>query len=277
MEDQITRHIASDAPRVLVVDGSKVTRMMIEQVLRQQLPSAVVTCCENGAAATRALDKGLVDLITTALDLPDMDGIALARHVRENSPQAYIPIVVISGNVQERLESAGMTGDVTDYFDKALGFRALAEFISGYVAPVERAEGRVLYLEDSRVVAMATRRMLEKYGFSVQHVTTVRDAVAAIDAARAEGTSVADIVLTDVYLKDGENGRDLLDKLRGEYGYARGDLPVLVMTADDNPANQSALLKAGANDLVHKPVEERLLVTKLSFQLRVARGRHKSH
>ena len=69
----------------------------------------------------------------------------------------------------------------------------------------------------------------------------------------------------------------LFDKLRGEYGYGRGDLPVLVMTADDNLSNQSALLRAGANDLVHKPVEERLLVTKLSFQLRVARGRHKSH
>jgi len=277
MDDQITRHIASDAPRVLVVDGSKVTRMMIEHVLRQQMPRAVVMSCDTGACAARALEEGIVDLITTALDLPDMDGIAFAKHVRENSPQAYIPIVVISGNVQERLESAGMSDDVTDYFDKGLGFRALAEFISGYVAPVDSAEGKVLYVEDSKVVAMATRRMLEKYGFTVQHVTSVKDAVIAIDAARAEGREFADIVLTDVYLKDNENGRDLLDKLRGEYGYGRGDLPVLVMTADDNLGNQSALLRAGANDLVHKPVEERLLVTKLSFQLRVARGRHKLH
>jgi len=43
------------------------------------------------------------------------------------------------------------------------------------------------------------------------------------------------------------------------------------MTGDDNPANQAALLRAGANDLVHKPIEERLLVNKLQFQLRVAR------
>jgi DNA-binding response OmpR family regulator len=34
--------------------------------------------------------------------------------------------------------------------------------------------------------------------------------------------------------------------------------------------NQAALLKAGANDLVEKPVEERLLMTKLLFQLRVS-------
>jgi len=43
------------------------------------------------------------------------------------------------------------------------------------------------------------------------------------------------------------------------------------MTGDDNPRNQAALLRAGANDLVHKPIEERLLITKLQFQLRVAR------
>ena len=38
-----------------------------------------------------------------------------------------------------------------------------------------------------------------------------------------------------------------------------------------NPDNQSELLRAGANDLVLKPIEERLLITKTLFQLRVAR------
>ena len=43
------------------------------------------------------------------------------------------------------------------------------------------------------------------------------------------------------------------------------------MTGDANRDNQSDLLRAGANDLVLKPIEERLLVTKALFQLRVAR------
>jgi CheY-like chemotaxis protein len=78
-----------------------------------------------------------------------------------------------------------------------------------------------------------------------------------------------DLVLTDVYLKGGLTGKELLEHVRGPYGYSKGLLPILVMTADDNPANQAALLRAGANDLVSKPVEERLLITKLLFQLRV--------
>jgi CheY-like chemotaxis protein len=46
---------------------------------------------------------------------------------------------------------------------------------------------------------------------------------------------------------------------------------VLVMTGDANRDNQSQLLREGANDLVLKPIEERLLVTKTLFQLRVSR------
>jgi CheY-like chemotaxis protein len=152
----------------------------------------------------------------------------------------------------------------------SLGFAALAQFIHGYIAPVTKAQGEVLYVEDSKVVALATRRMLEKYGLKVNHVTSVEDALAMVETARAVSRPPADIVLTDVYLKGGLTGKELLETLRGEMGYTRGNLPVLVMTADDNPKNQSALLRAGANDLVHKPVEERLLITKLLFQLRVA-------
>ena len=80
------------------------------------------------------------------------------------------------------------------------------------------------------------------------------------------------MVLTDVYLKSGLTGKDLLQTVRGpDFGYAKAQLPILVMTGDDNPSNQSDLIRAGANDLVLKPIEERLLVTKLLFQMRVGR------
>jgi DNA-binding response OmpR family regulator len=114
--------------------------------------------------------------------------------------------------------------------------------------------------------------MLEKHGLKVTHVVSVEDALALLDGYVAEGRVPGpDILLTDVYLKGGLTGHDLLEQVRGRFAYARAQLPVLVMTGDDNPANQSALLRAGANDLVQKPIEERLLVTKLLFQLRVGR------
>jgi CheY-like chemotaxis protein len=265
------RHIETDSPRIMVVDGSKLARKMIEQLLRAELPGMEFIGCETGAQAKQALMTGAVNLVTTALALPDMDGLDLAQFIREYTPQAYIPIIVVSGNVQERLESRKLSDDVTDYFDKSLGFGALATFIRGYVKPVDEPGGEVLYIEDSRVVAVATRRMMEKHGLKVTHVVSVEDALERLRIFHEDGTPPPDILLSDVYLKGELTGSDLLPRVRHDIGYSKADLPIIMMTGDSDPANQSALLRAGANDLVEKPIEENLLIAKLLFQLRTAR------
>lgn len=269
--NDVLRHIASDNPRVMVVDGSKVARTLIARVLEKDLPGATVIACASGAEAEQALHEGVVDLVTTALRLPDMDGAVLAQYVREHAPQAYIPIVAVSGDVQERLQNREIGDEITDYFDKAAGYAALADFIRGYVQPSDHAEGTVLYVEDSRVVALSTSRMMQRYGLTVHLSGSAEEAVEYLAAARDRGEIGADVVLTDVSLKGEMSGGDLLEWIRCDLELGKRRLPVLVMTGDENPANQAALLKAGANDLVEKPVDERLLMTKLLFQLRVAR------
>ena len=266
------RHLVSDAPRVMVVDGSKLVRKLIGDVLSRELPGVQVVACAGLAEARAALEAGPVDLVTTALALSDGDGMELARAVRESAGQAYVPVIVVSGEVQSRLEDRSLSEDVTDYFDKALGHAALAAFIRGYVQPQPVPGARVLYVEDSRVVAAATKRMLERQGLQVIHTISAEDAIAYLDAHRdTDDAPGADLVLTDVYLKGALSGRDLLDRIRVGLRYGKRALPVLVMTGDANLENQRNLLREGANDLVLKPIEERLLVTKVLFQLRVSR------
>ena len=265
------RHVVTDAPRVMVVDGSKLVRKMIGDVLQRQLPGARVIACEGLESARAALAAEPVDLVTTALVLPDGDGLAVARLVREAAGQSYVPVIVVSGDVQSRLEARSLNDDVTDYFDKALGHQALAEFIRGYVQPQPVPGARVLYVEDSRVVAVATKRMLERQDLEVLHFTEAEGALDYLRGGHARGVVGADLMLTDVYLKGQLSGVELLAEIRGPLGYSKRVLPVLVMTGDANAENQSQLLRDGANDLVLKPIEERLLVTKTLFQLRVAR------
>lgn len=265
------RHLISDAPRVMVVDGSKLVRKLIGDVLVKELPNVEVVGCSGLAEARAALDSGPFHLVTTALSLADGDGLDVARAVRGAAGQAYVPVIVVSGEVQSRLEDRSLSEDVTDYFDKALGHNALAAFIRGYVQPEPVAGARVLYVEDSRVVAMATKRMLERQGLQVVHTISAEDALRQLEAHRGGDDPGADLVLTDVYLKGELSGRDLLAAVRNDFGYGKRQLPVLVMTGDENRENQSALLREGANDLVLKPIEERLLVTKTLFQLRVAK------
>ena len=272
MQAQILKHLISETPLVLVVDGSLLVRQMIADVLKRQLPQVQVLSCASIAEAQAVLEQGDVDLVTTSLALPDGDGLALARLVRQQAGRRYVPVIVVSGVAQELLEQRRFSDDVTDYFDKALGHEALAAFITGYVQPQTIAGARVLYIEDSRVVAEATKRMLERQQLKVLHVLTAEEAFALL-TADSLGTSAEriDLVLTDVTLKGELNGRDVVERVRVDFGYSKRELPVLVMTGDTNAYNQATLLQAGANDLVIKPIEERLLITKVLFQLRLSR------
>lgn len=269
----MSEEIAFETPAtVLVADASKVTRRLISKVIGEALPSATVHGCATAAEALAFCQSQDVDLVTSALRLPDMDGVELCRKIRELKTQKYIPLILVSGDVQERMVNREL-GDVTDYFDKSHGFAALGDFVRGYLTPGGQISGRVLYVEDSRVVALATRRMLEASGIEVDHVVSVEDALEKIAAALDEqGQPGYDLVLTDVYLKGGLTGMELVEKVRSEMGLGRGLLPVVVMTGDDNQANQSTLLKAGANDLVVKPIDEQILINKLRFQLQLAAG-----
>lgn len=272
MPAQELKFLISDAPRVMVVDGSRLVRKLIADVLQRELPDVEVVGCSSIAEAREALDAGGVDLVTTALSLPDGDGLELARGVREASGQAYVPVIVVSGDAQQHLVERRFTEYVTDYFDKALGHEALAEFIRGYVQPQPIAGATVLYVEDSRVVAEATKRMLERQQLRVIHVLSAEEAFALLTAESLGRTPQRiDLVLTDVTLKGELSGRDVVERIRIDFAYGKRRLPVLVMTGDANRDNQRNLLREGANDLVLKPIEERLLVTKVLFQLRVSR------
>lgn len=269
---QELRHLISDAPRVMVVDGSKLVRKLIADVLQRELPGVQVIGCASIAEARDALAAGEVHLVTTALALPDGDGMEIARSVREAAGQAYVPVIVVSGDAQQHLEERRFTEFVTDYFDKALGHEALATFIRGYVQPEPVVGATILYIEDSRVVAETTKRMLERQALNVVHVMKAEDAFALLTAeSLGLSTHKFDLVLTDVVLKGELSGRDIVQRIRVDFAYGKRRLPILVMTGDSNRDNQAELLQAGANDLVLKPIAERLLVTKVLFQLRLAR------
>lgn len=265
-------YLISPSPRVLVVDGSRLVRHIIADVMQTALPQIQVLGCETLAEAQAVLDEAAVDLVTTSLCLPDGDGLELARRVRAQPGQRFVPVIAVSGDAQHLLEQRRLGDDVTDHFDKSLGHQALAAFIQGYVQPQPMPGARILYIEDSRVVAEATKRMLERQQLDVRHVLTAEEGFSLLTAhSLGREADRIDLVLTDVTLKGELNGRDVVERVRVDFFYGKRELPVLVMTGDTNAHNQAVLLQAGANDLVIKPIEERLLITKILFQLRLAR------
>jgi two-component system cell cycle response regulator len=63
------------------------------------------------------------------------------------------------------------------------------------------------------------------------------------------------MVITDLVLEGGESGLSLVRYLR-QHGQGYMKLPILVMTAFDDPTRKTELFRAGVNDYAPKPLVE---------------------
>lgn len=249
--------------RIMVIDGSAVSREIAARILRDAMEDAEITTCGSGAESLEALSSKHFDLITTSLLLPDIDGLKLCRKIRDSSEHHYTPIVVISGDADDRLLKEGFAAGVTDYFDKSQGYQAFGQFIKNFTQRSAGLVGKVLFVEDSRVAATVTQRILERHGLMITHTASAEEALRLIEESRSSEAEGYDLVITDFHLEDEMTGGDLLHTIRTRYRLSQQDLPILIITGNDDIRTQVELFHAGANDFVNKPLIEEVLMARV--------------
>lgn len=255
--------------RIMVVDSSAVSREIVTRILRNAIEGAVVTACKNGAEALQASESGHYNLVTTSLLLSDMDGLDLCRQLRSTKSHHFTPVIVISGDANERLLKEGFSAGVTDYFDKSQGYPEFGKFIKTFCQRNRGLVGQVLYIEDSRTAAAMTTRILEKHGLKLTHVLSAEEGLELLVQMRAGEGEPFDIVVTDLYLKDEMTGGDLLHALRTRLHFSQQELPVLMITGNDDMRTQVEAFHAGANDFVTKPLIEEVLMARIRSLLMI--------
>jgi two-component system cell cycle response regulator len=248
---------------IMIVDDSEVSRTLIARSLRAEMGNARITACATASEALGYLTTIKFDLITTALLLPDMDGLDLSRRIRETAIQRYTPIIVVSGNADDRLLREGFAAGVTDYFDKSQGYAEFVSFIKAFTQRNLGLVGRVLYVEDSPTAAEITRRVMETHGLQVERVSTAEQALSLLERNTPEDEPEVDIVITDFFLKGKMTGGDLLHAIRAKLRYSQQELPVLVVTSISNEKKQAEVFHAGANDFVTKPIVAEVLMARV--------------
>ncbi|VAX14294.1 hypothetical protein MNBD_GAMMA24-26 [hydrothermal vent metagenome] len=250
---------------ILVVDGSSVSREILSRILREELSNTEIINCKSGAEAMKLIAEENVDLVTTALLLADMDGLALSRKIRDTFQHPFIPVVVVSGDADNRLLREGFEAGVTDYFDKSNGYKAFGKFIQGFLQRNSGLMGNILFIEDSRTAAAVVLKMLEKNSLQVTHVRSAEIALDMIEKSLSpkSDSPVFDLVITDFYLEGAMTGGDLLHAIRAKYHLSQQELPVLVLTGSDDPKTQVEIFHAGGNDFVHKPIVEEILIARV--------------
>lgn len=117
---------------------------------------------------------------------------------------------------------------------------------------------KVLVVDDSRTVVHALRTVLEQDGY---HVMEAYDGMTAIELAKAHQP---DIILMDVIMP-GLNGFQATRKIRKDPN--THSIPIIIISATEQPTEQFWLSKLGANDFLGKPIIRRDLFTKLESQL----------
>ncbi|MFK5914405.1 MAG: diguanylate cyclase, partial [Woeseiaceae bacterium] len=209
------------------------------------------------------------DLITTALLLPDIDGLALCRDIRQSINHKYTPVIVVSGDADERLLQEGFKAGVTDYFDKSGGYKAFGDFIKSFTQRNSNLVGHVLFIEDSKTAAAVISKILEKHGLKVTHCDSAERAMKYLEEQHAQPDmqDPFDLVITDFYLKGKLTGGDLLYAIRARFHYSPQELPVLVITGNDDQKTQVEVFHAGGNDFVTKPILEEVIMARIRLLL----------
>lgn len=96
--------------RLMIVDDALIMRMKIREIA-SSAGWSVVAEATNGAEAVQLYGEHLPDLVTLDMVMPEMDGLAALKAIRDKHPEASI-VMVSAVNQKERLRECIQSGAV---------------------------------------------------------------------------------------------------------------------------------------------------------------------
>jgi CheY-like chemotaxis protein len=100
-------------PRVLLVNDDDDALFLIGRSIHRALPDAEVALLRDGQSALTYCQKHHIDAIVTDNTMPGMDGLTLARAVRQQNATVPILMVTNSTHLAEDARQAGVTSYVS--------------------------------------------------------------------------------------------------------------------------------------------------------------------
>ena len=130
--------------RLLVVDDEPKLLLAVAAVLRAE--DFDVTTARNGREALMQIAKSVPDLVVSDILMPQMDGFALARHLRSADHTKLVPIVFLTakGDTRDRVE--GFRTGIDAYVSKPFEPDELVAVIRNILDRVERTQAAIAHL-----------------------------------------------------------------------------------------------------------------------------------
>ena len=105
-------------PTVLILDDQTIGLMILEELIHSIDENIHVECFSDPIKALEWAKHNNHDLVITDYNMPEMDGEALVNHVRANSNQSSIPIIMVTSEENENRLAAVQQAGVSAICDK---------------------------------------------------------------------------------------------------------------------------------------------------------------
>jgi CheY-like chemotaxis protein len=122
--------------RALIVDDSKLARMVLTSAFRRVRPDWELVEAQNADDALAALSGGAIDIALIDFNMPGTDGLSLVARIRET--HATMPVAVVSANVQNEVMARARELNAA-FVAKPLTDEALGAFLSGAALRLKKA------------------------------------------------------------------------------------------------------------------------------------------
>ena len=234
--------------KILLVEPNRTFQQIILNSLASLTQDVDVVATAEQARVSYADAK--YSLLVIARQLPDQNGEELVQQFRQQSGTSRIPVVLLTSEKNTQITNQALASGVTEVFqrdelEKLLDY--LIKLCKEHSANSDM-EGHILLVEDTMTMAQIMMAYLGKMGLSYEHCTTGEEAVELYNKHDF------DLVMTDFMLEGQMTGLHVLREIRAHENSKKARVPVLSVTGVEEESRVLELLRAGANDIVNKPV-----------------------
>ncbi len=120
---------------ILVVDDSKVMRMKLKNlIMATALPVTALLEAEHGGQALERFDAGPIDVVFTDINMPEMDGRELLRHLAERKldppPYKVVCTTETPQSLRDELDAHGVNLYIEKPFNPEIVKQALTAVLA---------------------------------------------------------------------------------------------------------------------------------------------------
>ncbi len=254
---------------ILVVDDDETVRDQMRRFLVRE--GCDVVTAKDGTEGLALARQVKPALITLDVQMPGADGWSVLQKLKGDHELADIPVVMLTV-VDEK--NRGYALGAAEYMTKPIEQEGLRKLIAKYrFADGERAQFRVLVVEDDETMRQQWRRTLSGEGCEVSEAENGRVALKRLTQVRP------DLILLDLLMPE-MDGFEFLIQLRKQPTFKT--VPVVVVTAADLSEEDHRRLSGGVERVLSKHAysgdelleELRELVTRHVLGRRSPEGHH---